>query len=154
MERFDSKIHEAIDKWSYPIWFVLKDDNIICPCVNFTTKQADPNCTKCFSTGRKVKLRKVNTAHQNIDISIRGTGLGTGEKNVISTYYTNFNTQAKEEDLILDGDVLDVVHHAYPMRSNHTEPVYYKYETTPMKSNSAIVKKNLKEFIRKAGYQI
>ena len=55
MERFDNKIHEAIEKWSYPIWFILKDEDIICPCVDFTTKQANPNCPKCFSTGRKVK---------------------------------------------------------------------------------------------------
>ena len=28
MERFDNKIHEAIEKWSYPIWFILKDEDI------------------------------------------------------------------------------------------------------------------------------
>lgn len=154
MEVFDKKIRKDIDKWSYYVWFILRDENVICPCVDFTSKQAQPSCKKCFGTGRKVRLRRVKAAHQNNDISARGEGMGTGEKNVVGVYYTNYNYAAHEEDLILDGDTLDKIHHIYPMRSNHSEPVYYQYETAPKKNNAEVIKKNLKEFIRKAGYNV
>jgi len=153
MEQFDQKIRKDIKNWSYPIWFITKDNSIDCKCVDFTTKQAKCDCPKCFGLGKKVKLRRVNAAHQCIDVSIRGDGIGTGEKNVVSTYYTLQKVPATEGDYILDGETLDVVHHIYPMRSNHTEPVYYKYETAPKKNDVEITKRLLQDCIRKAGYE-
>lgn len=152
MDKFDKSIHKVIDKFSYPIWFILKDDSVNCPCVNFTTKQADVNCKKCFGTGKKVRLRRIEAAHQNNRISIRGDGIGAGEIDVIGVYYSKHNAMAREEDLILDGDTLDVVQHAYPMRTDHSEPVYYKYETAPKKTNVALTIKNIKEVLKSAGY--
>lgn len=154
MEKFDNAIRGDIQKWSYPIWFVIKDNAIDCPCKDPTTHQPDPNCKKCFGTGKKVKIRRMNAAHQTNRVSVRGEGMGMGEIDVISVYYTLKDVEATEEDLVLDGNDLDVIQHYYTMRSDHSDPVYYKYETAPLKSNRALIMSNLKSVLKGAGYHV
>lgn len=154
MDKFDNAIIRDVKKWSYPIWFITKDESVDCPCVNFDTHQADPNCTKCFGLGKKVKLRRMNAAHQNNRISVRGEGMGTGETSVIGVYYTLKDAKASIADYILDGSELDVIHHFYPMRSDHSEPIYYKYETSPKKTNRARTIKNIQDTLKRAGYDV
>lgn len=154
MEKFDNAIRGDIKKWSYPIWFVIKDNTIDCPCKDPTTHQPDPNCRKCFGTGKKVKIRRMNAAHQNNRVSVRGDSMAMGEIDVISVYYTLKDVEATEEDLVLDGDTLDSIQHYYPMRSDHSDPIYYKYETAPLKTNRALILKNLKSVLRGAGYHV
>ena len=154
MKKFDNAIRRDIQKWSYPIWFVIKDNDIDCPCRDATTHQPDPNCKKCFGTGKKVKIRRMNAAHQNNRVSVRGDNMAMGEIDVISVYYTLKDVEATEEDLVLDGDTLDSIQHYYPMRSDHSDPIYYKYETAPLKTNRALILKNLKSVLRGAGYHI
>ena len=152
MQLFDDGIKKAIKKWSYPVWFVIKDDSTNCTCVDFTTHQAKPGCKKCFGTGKKVILRRMNAAHQSIDASMRGEGLAMGELNIIGVYYTLQNVKVSEGDMILDGEFLDVIQNYYPMRSDHSNPIYYKYDTAPVKSNRATIIKSLKETLKGAGY--
>lgn len=94
----------------------------------------------------------MNAAHQNNRVSIRGDGIGSGEIDVIGVYYTLQDAKASEGDLILDGSHLDVVHHSYPLRSDHGEPIYYKYETAPKKTNCASTIANIQSALRGAGY--
>ena len=79
MQLFDEAIQRNIKKWSYPVWFVIKDESTDCTCVDFTTHQAKHTCKKCFGTGKRVILRRLNAAHQSVDASIRGEGLAMGE---------------------------------------------------------------------------
>ena len=154
MDKFDKAIKTDIKKWSYPVWFVIKDESIDCPCVDYSTHQADPNCKKCFGLGKKVKIRRMNAAHQNNRIMMRGDGIGSGETAVIGVYYTLQDVKASIEDLILDGDSLDVIQHFYPMRSDHSDPIYYKYETAPKKTNRELTARNLKAVLKGAGYDV
>lgn len=154
MIKYDDKIQQSIKNWSYPVWFIIKNEDIDCPCVNYTTHQADPNCKKCFGTGKKTMLRQVNAAHQNNRISIRGEGLGMGEIDVVGVYYTLEDAKATEADMVLDGDTLDVIQHFYPMRSDHSAPIYYKYETAPKKTDMKMIIKNIKDVLRGAGYSV
>jgi hypothetical protein len=154
IQPFDERIVKDINKWSYPIWFIIKDNDVDCPCVNFTTHQADSNCKKCFGLGKKVKLRRVMAAHQNNRVTIRGDGMGSGEIGVISVYYTLKDVEASDEDLILDGEQLDVIQHAYAMRSDHSDPIYYKYETAPQKMRAKKIKASIKETLKGAGYDV
>lgn len=154
MEKFDDNIRKAVQKWQYPVWFIIKDNDVDCPCVDFTTHQPDPNCKKCFGTGKKVKIRRMNAAHQNNRVSMRGEGIGAGELDVIGVYYTLQNAKASEKDMILDGDCLDVIQHYYPMRSDHSDPIYYKYEMAPKKTNVKLTIDNIKSVLRGAGYDV
>jgi hypothetical protein len=154
MQLFDEAIQRNIKKWSYPVWFVIKDESTDCTCVDFTTHQAKHTCKKCFGTGKRVILRRLNAAHQSVDASIRGEGLAMGELNIIGVYYTLQNVKVSEGDLILDGDSLDIIQNYYPMRSDHSTPVYYKYDTAPVKTNRAILMKNIKETLKGAGYNV
>jgi hypothetical protein len=152
MEPMDTKIRSVIKKFSYPVWFVLRDQNTNCTCVDFTTKQPDPKCKRCLGTGKKIKLVRVNAAHQNEDISMRGDGLGYGEKVVAGNYYTLTEVDASPEDIIVDGSDVDVLQHIYSERTNSTNPIYYKHSTAPMKSNTMTFLKNFKEVLKNAGY--
>lgn len=152
MEKFDAKIQEDIRKWSYPVWFILKDDSVDCPCVDFTTHQADPNCKKCFGLGKKVRIRRMNAAHQNERVSVRGEGMGMGEAITVGVYYTLQDVEASSEDMVLDGNELDTIQYTYAMRSDHSQPIYYKYETAPKKANRSLVVKNIKDVLKGAGY--
>ena len=153
MQKFDEKIIMDINKWSYPVWFIIKNNEVNCPCVDYATGQPDPKCKKCFGTGKKIKIRQMKTAHQNIDLRIMGEGIASGEKAVMSVYYTLKDAKATEGDYILDGDTLDVVQHYYPMRSDHSAPIYYKYETAPKKTNYKLTLNNIREVIKGAGYK-
>ena len=153
MQPMDSKILQAIDKFSYPVWFVIRDENVLCPCINPTTKQPDPACPKCLGTGRKIKIRRMMAAHQNNRISLRGEGLGATEINIIGVYYTKNDTNSAEEDIIVDGNNVDIIQHAYAERTDHSTPVYFKYETVPKKANVKLFLSLFDNILRGAGHE-
>lgn len=154
MQPFDNKIQDVIKKFSYPVWFIIKDEDVDCPCVNHTTKQADPHCKKCLGLGKKITVARMNAAHQQIeDLSLRGEGMGFSEKNIASNYYTLADVEAREGDCIVDGNYVDIIQHFYPERSNHSAPVYYKYVASPKKGHYHTFLDVFKEVLSDAGYK-
>lgn len=153
MQPFDDKIQSVIKKLYYPVWFIIKDENVDCPCVDHTTKQANPHCKKCLGLGKKIKIARMKAAHQQIeDITARGEGLGYSEKNIGSNYYTLADVEAREGDYIVDGNYIDIIQHFYPERSNHSDPVYYKYVATPKKGHYNTFINAFKEVLADAGF--
>lgn len=153
MQPFDSKIQEVIKKFSYPVWFIIRDEDTDCTCVDHTSKEANPNCRKCLGLGKKITIARMNAAHQQIeDLTMRGSGMGFSEKNVASNYYTLTDVEAREGDFIVDGDYVDIVQHFYPERSNHSDPVYYKYVAVPKKGHYKAFMKLFKEVLGNAGF--
>lgn len=144
----DKKIQKVVKLFSYPVWFVIRDEKVDCPCVNFSTKQADSQCKKCLGTGKKIRLVRENAAHQNDYISQRGKGLGYSEKTTVGEYYSLKPVEVKPEDLIIDGENVDVVQRVDPERTNHNDPVYYRYVTSPKKSFASVILKNFKELLK------
>lgn len=152
MQPFDKRIRETVGLFSYPVWFAIRDEKINCPCVNFTTGQADAACGICFGTGKKTMLRKVMAAHQSSSIRIGGELMGTGETVAVNVYYTLTDVKAKEGDFILDGDELDVIQQRFSYRSDSSSPVYYRYDTAPKKTDNQSTAEVIRKTLKEAGY--
>ena len=148
----DEKLQKVVKMFSYPVWFVIRDNKVDCTCTKFHTKQADFNCKKCLGTGKKIKLVRENAAHQNDSLAQRGEGMGYGEQMVVGEYYSLRPVNAKVEDIIVDKNDVDVIQRIYPERTNHNSPVYYRFTTSPMKEYSEVFLKNFKELLEKFGY--
>lgn len=144
---FDNNIKKVITKFSYQMWIIYRDQSIKCSCVNSTTNQADAKCNKCLGTGRKIKIRKILAAKQPFRVSITGEGVGT-EYSLYSTYYTLDNIHANPRDILVDNNDIDVIQDCYEERSNHYEPVYYRYMTAPKKSNKELFLKMFNKIIK------
>lgn len=152
MQWFDKNIKKPIDLFSHPIWFIIADPEVICPCVDHVSKQANPSCSLCFGTGKKVQLIRVNAAHQNNRISLRGTGIGFSEIDVVNVYYTHAETAIKNGDIIVDGEDIDVVKDVYYEHSGEQRVVYWRIETVPYKKDRERLKKLVAGVLREAGY--
>ena len=137
MQPFDDKIASVIKKFSYPMWIVMQDPKIKCTCVNYTTGQANPNCTKCLGTGKKIRIKSIKAAHQPLRYSITGDSIAS-EYVLYSTYYTLDNIKANIKDIFVDGNDVDVIQDKYDERSDHNNPVYYRYMTAPKKNNKTV----------------
>ena len=152
MEWFDKHIRKTIDLFSHPVWFILRDTEVSCTCIDFVSKHADEKCPLCFGTGKKIKLARVNAAHQNNRISLRGTGMGYGEIDVVNVYYTHTQTSIKVGDMIIDGPDIDVVKDVYYEHSDQQKTVYYRIETVPYRKDKEAFRKNVAAVLGKAGY--
>lgn len=151
-EWFDKNIYKPIDLFSHPVWFIIRDEEVECTCVDPVSKQADKHCKSCLGTGRKITLARVNASHQNSTISMRGPGLGFNEINIGPVYYTHSKTNIKEGDLINDGESLDIVKDVYYEHSDEQKTVFWRIECAPYKFSRQVVLNNLAEVLREAGF--
>lgn len=151
MEWFDSNIRKPITLFSHPVWFIVKNPEKKCTCIDFVSKQAETGCPKCLGTGTKITLARVRASHQHAQISLRGTGVGFSEIDIVNTYYTYDKTDIKNGDLIIDGPDVDIVKHVYYEHSGEQKTVYWRIETAPMK-NPEPIRKSFLAMIKKAGY--
>lgn len=152
MHWFDKNIKKPIDLFSHPVWFVLQNEEIMCPCVDFVSKQAKGNCPVCLGTGKKIQLVRVNAAHQNNRISLRGTGIGFSEIDVVNVYYTYAATSIKNGDIIVDGEDIDVVKNVYYEHSDEQKIVYWRIETVPYRKDRECFKKLLVAVLKEGGF--
>lgn len=151
MEPFDTKIRDVIRRFHYPMWFVIRNEDVKCTCLHSSSKQPNPGCKKCLGTGRQVTIRRILAAHQPGDISYRGTGLGQNERDAVGNYYTLQDVKAKANDIIVDGEDIDIIQMGYAEHSNKSEVVYYKYKTSPMKFNRKKFMESFNAAISKGG---
>lgn len=149
---FDDNIHKAIDLFSHPVWFIIKDPHTNCPCMDDVSKQGDKDCPSCLGTGKKITLVRVNASHQNTTISMRGTGLGFSEVNIGPVYYTHDKTDIKEGDLINDGESLEVVKDVYYEHSDEQKTVFWRIETAPYKYEKQKFLSGLANILKEAGF--
>lgn len=152
MEWFDKNIRKPIDLFSHPVWFVLRDHEINCTCLDVPSKQPDPVCPICLGTGNKIQLARVNAAHQNNRISLRGTGMGFSEIDIVNVYYTHTKTSIRLGDIIVDGEDIDVVKDVYYEHSDEQKTVYWRIETVPYKKDKEAFKRLLSNILKGAGY--
>ena len=152
MQWFDKQIKKPIDLFSHPVWFVLRDKEIDCLCVDHLSKQALQDCPICFGMGKSLTLARVNAAHQNNRISLRGTGIGFSEIDVINVYYTYDKTSIQIGDIVVDGEDIDVVKDVYYEHSDEQKTVYWRIETVPYKKDKELFKKLLTNTLKEGGF--
>ena len=82
---FDPHIRKVIDLWSHPVWFISKKEEQ-CHCLNDVSKQPNPDCPTCLGLGNKLRFTREYAANLNSAASIRATGIGIVEKNIMNVY--------------------------------------------------------------------
>lgn len=152
MKNLDDAVRKVVNLFSHPVWFIVRDLSYECPCRKEVSKQADKSCPICFGTGYRITLNRVNAAHQNNRISMRGDGMGFSEIDIVNVYYTNTDTGIKVGDIINDGEDFDVVKDVYYEHSDQQSVVYYRIETVPYKYDVHLLKKLMIKTLEKAGY--
>ena len=151
----DEKIQYVVQLFYYPMWFVIRDNDIMCPCVNYETKQAKLGCPICLGTGHKIKIVREKAARQTTEsLTARGKGMGFGECNPAERYFTLTDLKLVEGDIIIDGTNVNIVQWYMPGRTDHPEPVYYRCVASRMKNNKDLFLRAFRNLIRKAGYEL
>ena len=135
------------------MWFIKLDKEILCPCVEHSTKVAKMTCPLCLGTGYKIKLIRAKAARQTTEsIGMRGEGIGYGEDNAADRIFTLDNLKLQEGDIIVDNDNVLVVQHYMPGRTDMSHPVYYRAIASPKKNNIKIFLELFHKLLEKNGY--
>lgn len=127
MQPMDTKIRSVVELFHYPMWFIKLDKNVTCPCIDHASKEPKHDCPICLGTGYKIKVVRSKAARQTTETaSMRGTGLGYGEKNASDIYFSITDLELQEGDIIVDNGHTDIVQYYAPGRTNDNKPVYYR----------------------------
>lgn len=153
MNQFSLNMWNSIERFAYDIWIIKRVNGIKCTCVDHATKQPKNNCNKCFGTGTKVKLYKTKAVLRE----------GKEQESVFSDatvsntpkmVYFKYGTIIEKDDYVIDQDDVYSVFTKQNLRGEKGEPNTVKCTCPPIKMDSKIIIKNLKEVLASYGYTI
>lgn len=146
-----SKIKETIEKMSYEVFVIHRINDVICPCVNSATKQAEPGCKMCLGTGNKVKIRKIKVAANDIEGNASGSRSvrGSAATTVTKKYFVDVKYPVGDYDIIVDDDELMYVFRVYTMKGFNGEVTHNQIEAFPKRNDHDIILKNFNEIMKK-----
>lgn len=153
MQPMDTKIRSVVELFHYPVWFIKLDKSKICPCVDHASKEPKHDCPICLGTGYKIKVIRSKAARQTTDtLSMRGEGLGYGEKNSGDIYFTITDLELQEDDIIVDNGYTDIVQYYAPGRTDANKPVYYRIHCIRKNINNGKFLTAFNELLKRNGY--
>lgn len=96
-----------LEEYGHDIVYVRRDTRFHCSCYSDRSKEAQPNCPKCFGTGYHVTLETYKARRQISSIPETHVGArelhGAGSVTVKGyTYYLEYKAFPKSGDLILE----------------------------------------------------
>lgn len=99
--KFNKRILDMIDRFSYNMHLVKRNKNIKCTCVAHESDQARPDCPKCLGTGNKITIKKFKGASQDTQLppTFRSDNFV-----VARNFYMPINIDLSEDDFIVDKD--------------------------------------------------
>lgn len=145
MREFNDGIKRIIEKFSYSFLIVQQNEKVICTCVDFTTKQADPHCPKCLGTGHKIKIKKIRGASEDSKGSFRLSG--NSDTAVMTVFYIDAKYPVYDKNVIVDGDEVYMVNRLERKKTTNKELVYYKVYCNPKKTNTKSFLKNFNRIV-------
>ena len=153
MNNFTMNIWDSIERFSYNVWIIKRVKNIACTCVDHETKQATSSCPKCFGTGNKVKLYRTKAVLRE-GKEQEAIFSDSTVSNTPKMGYFKYGTIIENNDYVIDKeDVYSVFTRQY-LRGEDGEPNTIKCTCSPIKMDSKIIIKNLKEVLASYGYKI
>lgn len=145
MKWIDKGILSIIKKFEYDMFVVNVNQDILCVCRDFTTKQGDPNCKLCLGTGKKIKIRKARAASMDSSASFKNYGMD--EKSLATIFYMDPKYIINDGDLIVDGDTPMIANRVEKKRGTNKERIYNQCFCITMKTSPTVFIKNFKEII-------
>lgn len=152
MNNFTYNIWNSIERFSYDIWILKRINNTTCTCVDHETKQASNSCKKCFGTGKRVKLYKMNAVVREgrEQESIFSGNISITPKMV----YFKYGVVIEKDDLIIDKEDIYTVLTTQYLRGEDGEPNTVKCSCPTLKMDSKIILENIKEVLASYGHTI
>lgn len=145
MRGFNSNILKIIKEFEYEFFVIQQDFSVRCVCVNHDTKQADPNCPKCLSTGYKIKIVKVKGACQNSNVpDAQRASQGVS---IAKNYYIKSKKQIFSKNIIVDKDEVYNINRVTRYTSFKGEDVYQKCLSMNKKLDSKTLLNNFNKII-------
>lgn len=146
MKWMDEGIRKVIRRFEYDAYRVAVDRERKCVCRDFATGQGDPACKKCLGTGFKIKIHEVKAASQESSSSFRSQG--NDEKGLATIYYVDATYHFNEQDILVDGDDVYIVHRIERKKGTQKEYVYQLCICIRMKTDVEIFLKHFYEIVR------
>lgn len=141
MNHFDKGIERIINKLQTDSYAIIRGD-IICSCVDYATKQANPDCPKCLGLGRNLRIKSIKAAIRTSEGSFQN--MAVDEKSVVYKGYMTerYSRLLSKDDVVVEGMNAYHVTKKSGKRSDSITPVYSVVFLAPKK-------KNPEKFIRK-----
>ena len=140
MQWIDEGIERILDKFSYSFYVVEPDMNMTCVCKNYTTKQGNPECEKCFGLGYRARIRKVEGVLEDRHSTFQNKNVR--ESSISHIYYVKGKYSIGENSTIVDENVACDVHRKDRRVSADKRIVFYRVLTIPKKNNRDVFIKN------------
>lgn len=133
-KKFNNNVYRIMDMMSYKMFVINVDYKSPCTCLNYDTKQGDPDCKKCLSIGYRIKVKRVEGASMsstlgNSQREIRDMVLG-------NLYFIKKKYDINRNDYIIDDQNIFHVTDKRMVKSFNGSHKYNKYLTTKKKHNS------------------
>jgi len=129
----DEGFLRIIRTFAFPVIWVRLDKRLICSCVNHVTKEAKIDCQRCFGTGHRIFLRKIDAYLYDKQTGFKSDGFG---EQSINTYYVDGKYSIGEDHYIVDGERVSVVYRVEEKRTASSQAVFYKIYVAPKKSHA------------------
>lgn len=153
MNKFSYNIWKSIERFSHDVWIIKKISNVDCTCVDHATKQPSYSCPKCFGIGKRVKIYKTKAVlregKEQESIFSNNT-----VSNTPKMVYFKYGIVIEKDDYMIDKEDIYSVFTKQYLRGEDGEPNTIKCTCPPIKMDSKIIVKNLKEVLAKYGYTI
>lgn len=153
MNNFTMNIWDSIERFSYNVWIIKRVKNITCTCVDHETKQATNSCPKCFGTGNKVKLYRTKAVLRE-GKEQEAIFSDSTVSNTPKMGYFKYGIIIEKNDYVIDKEDIYSVFTKQYLRGEDGEPNTIKCTCSPIKMDSKIIIKNLKEVLASYGYKI
>jgi len=146
---FNKKIRAIIHKLEYPMYVVIRDKSMYCPCRD-ANDTPDPDCPKCLGTGNKIKIKKITGVMEPDEVSLRLEG----QQQAAPSNYYYFDAEKVPKETVLAGNIIvredeaDILQGAKKFRSDSNKVIYYYEEAVPIKSNIKLFLKNFYNLVR------
>lgn len=96
---FHNNILKVIEECSYNFYIVKPDKTRKCICINHTTRQAAPDCSKCLGTGYRIIIKQIRGACND---DMKGAVSIGKSSQVIKYYFIPNRYKINEDDIFID----------------------------------------------------
>lgn len=149
---WNQRIRDTIEKCAYEFYVVHPLKEIKCPCVDLSTKQADPGCKMCLGMGCKIKIRKIKGAANDIESNAAGKGVrGSAALTVAKTYFIDSKYPIGDTDMIIDDDEVLYVFRVYTMKGMEGIVTHNQVTAFPMRNDHKVTLDNFREIMKRYG---
>lgn len=141
MDRISKGVLKIIHKFEYPMYAIYKGDQV-CPCVDFTTKEADRECDYCLGIGTNIRIEKIKGLIRDNENTLKNV-----ESPGTIAYVDGKYKDLKYEDYLIDGDNAYSIHKMMNKASQNNYIAFKKALLTPIKLDKATFMRKFKQIV-------